>query len=370
MNNDNMSQSNGNNIQNTVANPNANVNPTPMPATVNQNYAATQMNNVSQNQFQSNLQPVQSAQPTQNVQTQNVSIPASVTGASPNLVVPPSVPTSPSGNEVTVINTTKSKTSNIFLIILVILLILFVLNIDTIIKYYDNYVTTGSLKENTNVENTDNLVNGYILVNDSNGSIKLNSINFYNFRKNTQDMTVTFNYLSSENYSDSKSLDLYIELYNPEKELLYKSLFNTDSSVEKDSVRMYTLELDNYVFSNTYYALVKTYTQDEKNKQSTLKCTFVNDDVNYEIVYNFLNDGLTNYIVNKELINSSSSYKSEFDNEYTNTSKYLSVNNDNNKLTYSVDLNNYNNEFNPLYTIGTTSKVVKVKEELKKWICE
>ena len=362
-------QSNNQNVVPNVANPNNVVSPTPMPAPA-QNYNAAQM------PAQPNVQPVQPAQqpvqqpvqqPSQVVQsTPSMQTPASLTGASPKLTIPPA-PSPANPEEVTVVNTTKTKGSNIILIIFLALLILFVFNIDTVLKYYDNYVKTGSLTIDTDSANTDNLVNGYILIDDSTGSIKLENINFYNFRK-SGNLVISLNYLSSVDYSDTKTLGLYIELYNSSKELIYKGLFDTNGAVEKNSVRLYDITLDNYVYTNAYYALVKKYTSEDENAKTTLTCSLNDDNVSYSIVYNFNNNSLVNYSVDKSIKNNT--VKSELDNEYNSVSSYVTATYANNKLSYTVDLNNIDDEFNPLYLYGTTPKVVSVKEELKKWKCE
>jgi len=283
---------------------------------------------------------------------------------------PAQVPPIPSAanQELTVVNTTKKRTSNIILIIFLILMILVVFNIDTVLKYYDNYMKTGSLTKDTNEQSTDNLVSGYILINDNSSSMKVNNINFYNFRKKNDTM-LTFNYESSNSFDDPKAMNVYVELYNSEKVLIYKGLFNPNEKIERDSVRLYSIELDNYVYSEAFYALIKKYNSGESNKAS-MTCTFSEDSVSYKIVYNFENEMLINYTVNKELLDNNKHYKTEITDEYNSVSKYISATYDNNKLNYSVDLSNSIAGFNPLYEYGTVKVVIKNKEELKKWNCE
>ena len=346
-------QNNNQNVVPNVANPNNVVSPTPMPASPTQNYAS-----------QPQAQPTQTV-PQTPVQNNTIQTPASLTGESPKLNVPVT-PSVPSPQEVTVVNTTKSKASNFILIVFLILLVVFVYNIDTVLKYYDNYMKTGSLKIDTNTTNTDNLVNGYILIDDSTGSIRLEKINFYNFRKSGS-LTVSFNYLSSIDYTDTNTLGLFVELYNSSKELIYKEKFKINS-IEKNSVRMQDIVLDNYVYTNAYYALVKKYTDSDESVSSSLNCTYEDDNVSYKTVFTFNNNSLIKYSVDKSLKNNIS--KKELDNEYNAISSYITATYANNKLTYTVDLTNYNTEFNPMYLYGTTPKVVRVKEELKKWKCE
>ena len=52
----------------------------------------------------------------------------------------------------------------------------------------------------------------------------LKDIKFYNFRKNDSGKYISFNYLSSVKYSDIKDEEIYLELYDSNKEILYKVL--------------------------------------------------------------------------------------------------------------------------------------------------
>ena len=312
--------------------------------------------------------------PTTVVDVNPTNMQVSNTNITEEVVVDNSIPSASNSSEPTVINTSKKKTSSIIVIVFVILLIAFVLNIDKVIEYYEQYMSTGTLINNNSASNN-NLINGFLQIDDSSTNIKVSDIRFYNFRKSNNN-AITFNYESSTKYNESSNLNIYIELYNSNKELLYKELFNTENIIEKDTVRIYTMMLDSYVYQNAFYGLVKVYTEEEKNSKSTLICKFeeTTDGVTakYQITYNFINDSLTSYDVNKTIENNNllNQYYIDLSSENTEVSNYVTTNFSPLGLSYSVDLTNKIEEFIPLYNENTTPVVIKNKEILKKWNCE
>ena len=287
------------------------------------------------------------------------------------------VPTVPTGNEeITVVNTERKKTSSIIMLILVGILIAFVFNIDKVIEYYDNYMATGNLTSKTNNETTNNLVNGFILIGENTSRIQIDKIIFYNFKKKDESSSIIFNYESSLKYDNVPSLNIYIEFYNSEKELIYKKLFDLTNTIEKDVVRTDSVIVPSDVLQDAYYALVKKYTQSELNSTQTLTCKYNKNEeeqvLNYNIVYNFKNNELINYIVNKQILNyntDSESYNS-LNLEYLVASQKLNAVFQSGNLNYTIDLEKDLNGYTPLYEKGTLRTIIKNKEKLKEWVCE
>ena len=282
----------------------------------------------------------------------------------------------PTGNEdIAVVDTEKRKTSSIVMIILVAILILFVLNMDKIIEIFDNFTSNGSISNKTNNDKKNNLVNGYILIGDSTSGTEIDKIKFYNFKKREEDSTIIYNYESSSKYSDTSSLNLYIEIYNSDKEILYREQFNVEGGVEKDSVENKSIVVTSDVLESAYYALVKK-DSGSTNNVTTLTCKYNSTDgestLNYNIIYTFKNDGLTKYIVNKQIFNydsSSGSYKA-LETEYNSASEKISAIFQSGSLNYTVDFDKDLNGFTPLYEKGSLSTIIKNKEKLKGWVCE
>ena len=271
-------------------------------------------------------------------------------------------PTNTDNQEITVISTKKSVVSNVILIIIIGLLIAFVFNMDTVIEYYERYMETGSLTKPEEIP-TDNLTNGYILIDDNSSSIRVENIRFYNFRK-SDNTVLTFSFESGAKYETPSNLGIYIELYNYNKELLYKGLFDTKKVIEKDVVRTYSITLDNDVYSDVQFALVKQYTEEEKNSTSKMTCSAVENNINRSITYNFKNNGLASYDV-KETGDTFTIEK-----RLEDVKDKFNATMENGELKYTVNLESELNDYKPLYEKDTTMIIIKNKEVLKKWTCE
>ena len=354
------------NVQNTVSAPNpvsptpmpapqvqTPVSPTPMPAPVTPSpVTPTPMANVAQ--------PV-----TPQVVTQNT-VASEITKEDPNakiaeINIPPA---SGVANEPEVINTVKSKGSNFILFLVIAILVAFAINIDKVAEMVNNYMETGSLTSTT--VTPDNTTGGFIKIDESSSSMKISEINFYNFRKNISELTISFNFESFATYEDTKALNLYIEIYNADKELLYKELFDAKEKIDKNTTSNYTMKLDSDVFEGAFYALVKTYTDTEMTETSELTCSFV--DNSYEIInkYHFTNNELVSYDVTKK---SNDVADSKLQEEYNELNEKVKATYQNNTLTYTVDLNSENG-ISPIYPKGLTPTIVKSRDTLKKWECK
>lgn len=269
-------------------------------------------------------------------------------------------------NETTIIDTEKKTTSNTLFFIILALLVVGVVFLDEIAAFFDTGITeiVQSAKEDKN-----NLVDGYILINENKNQIIIKDIKFYNFVKNTNTL-ITLNYESSKNYSNIEKEEIYIELYNKEKEILYKEKFKADK-VEKDLVRTFKMNLTSNVYADAHYALVKVYTEAEKKQETSLACTYEDDKYLYKNTYTFVNNELDHYDVSKEQKVKKETEDPVLKKEYDLLGDYAfnQVFADN-KLNYTVDLKNLPKGFKPLYTSTLTKVVIKQKEELKKWTCE
>ena len=262
----------------------------------------------------------------------------------------------------------KSKASNVVLIIFLILLILFVMNIDTVITMYDQYKSGKNPIENPINNNTNNLTDGFILINENTSSIKQKDIKFYNFRQ-TQGKGITFSYEVLANIEDAKTLDIYVEIYNSDKEIIYKELFNPEQKLEKDTVRTYVMDVEEDIYSSAFYALVKSYTEEEKQKTSSLTCTFEDNNYSYKQTYNFVNNGLSSYNIEKttkKVDEEDTKLLAEYDELKETHNATLEAG----TLKYTVDLNQDNGDLVVLFDKDTTSRIINNKLTSKEWKCE
>lgn len=321
----------------------------------------------------------QTAQSVQSVQPQTVAAPTvqpTPETPMPEMPAMPEVaPMEAAPMEEQVISTHKKKTSNLIMYILVIILILFVVFIDPIKEFITDKII--DFKPN-NTNTSENLISGFLKLEEKSGYIKVNNIKYYNVKKSNE-TNIILNYEPYKNSSNIEKEGIYIELYNADKEILSKTLFNP-SKIEKEVVRTFTFEVTNDVYTDAFYALVKTYTDEELKSTKTLTCKYtVNNDnitLNYVNTYEFINNSLTKYNVNKtfsykEDNTESNKYKNELKNEYLNINDFnIKSEYNDTSLKYSIDLSNEIKDFRPLYKKDTIITIVKNKEELKKWKCE
>lgn len=292
----------------------------------------------------------------------------------------PEVAPTLNSEDVTVISTNRGKKGGGAVVIVIVLaLIFFVLNIDKAEDIYNKYIKDYILFDKSGAK-VDNLNGGFIQVDDPNSFDTLDGVKFYNF--NTLEKNkLALNYKSDTDQKDASNLDIYIEIYDVNKDLIYKELFDPKKEVKKNTVREYNIELSSDIYEKIKYAKIKKYTNEEKTKTSKLTCTLIEEtdkyNINYKNVYYFTNDGLTTYDVSEEIVPKEGQEESSEVKEYkTNMEKakeelvevdptYL-----NGKLEYTVDTSKNFKNYKLVEDLHTTTKMVRVREEKKKWKCE
>lgn len=278
-----------------------------------------------------------------------------------------------------VINTQKSKTSNTIIIVLLIIMAGCVFFIDDILGFF-NTNFAPSIKDNKEEELSNNLIDGYIKLGDPLAYMKTGGIKFYNFSlRETNKVILSF--LSDKKLDETDTLGYYIVLYNSEKEITYKELFSIPQKVEANEVSQYKIYLDVDVYEDSKYAKIIKYTDEELAKKYKIVCSYniENNDIklNYQNTYAFENDLLVSYTIVKDYslpdseTEDSKKYKNELDNENAKITEVgIKTEYNNNKLTYSVNMNKIPEGFVPLYKNTATKTMIIKKEKLKKWECK
>ena len=278
-----------------------------------------------------------------------------------------------------VINTQKSKTSNTIIIVLLIIMAGCVFFIDDILGFF-NTNFAPSIKDNKEEELSNNLIDGYIKLGDPVAYMKTGGIKFYNFSL-SETNKVILSFLSDKKLDETSSLGYYIVLYNSEKEITYKELFSIPKKIEANEVSQYKISLDVDVYEDSKYAKIIKYTDEELAKKYKIVCSYniENNDIklNYQNTYAFENDLLVSYTIVKDYslpdskTEDSKKYKNELDNENAKiTEAGIKTEYNNNKLTYSVNMNKIPEGFVPLYKNTATKTMIIKKEKLKKWECK
>ena len=278
-------------------------------------------------------------------------------------------------------NEKKKQSSDFVIIVIVLIMIVGVFYIDNIIEFVKNNIsqTTPSIEIDAN---SDNLYEGYIKMNEEKSGITLDKlVRFYNFTTNNENYTITLNYKTLKDVKNITEKGYYIEFYDVEKKVLYKELLTKSDKHTQDSTYMYKITLDSNVYEDVTYALVKKYDKNELNKETSLNCIYKVSNQGYNELYKhnfkFKNDMLASYDVNKYIelidVNNASAKKAKLaiQDEYDKLNNLqLPATYENDKLVYSINLEEVTTSYIPLYKKGTTSRVIEEREEYLKWECE
>lgn len=220
---------------------------------------------------------------------------------------------------------------------------------------------------------------GLLEINNEKGHIIAKNIRFYSFTKKTGNI-ISNVYLPDKSIDDASKLNVYIELYNSKRVVIYRTKFNPSTKLNRKVQGLYEISLSDELYKEVVYASINILeTKDFNDLNDILVCTYKTTENNYNLVtkvtYNFSSNGLSNYEVSKESIKLKEdeiySYKDEFEKEAELlTGKVTDLTFDENSLKYKLDLVSYtDSEVKPLYSLATTKREIKLKEENSKWSC-
>lgn len=271
------------------------------------------------------------------------------------------------------------KENKIILLILI-GIVIFAFMLPTITSWFSKnsiFTYTGNMEE---IKNTDT-IDGMLEIGTEKGTITAKNIRFYNFTKKTNNQ-ITVVYLPESGINDVKDKNIFIELYNKNKNVVYRTQFLSDKKLERKVQGVYTLNVNNTLYKEAVYGKIVVITEKEFAKGSeTLACTIINKENEYEIenkiTYNFSNQGLTSYVVSRKINNSDteeiSSNIFEKEEAIINKTNISDLVVDNDKIQYTIDLQNFdskNSGYTTLYTKGSLKRQVSLSEEEQGWSCK
>ncbi len=325
-----------NQVQNPVSNQMPNVGQNMQP--INQNINAQPMNQAPMNQPIPNApMPEQNTQPQMQSQEQQA-----VPQVQPNVVVPPNQPTAEANNagpnspeEIETLSTDgvemldleneekppvkkgdtkEEKKENRALIIIMLSILAFCLLLPTVTKWFKKssiFSYTDDVEEIINDKTED----GYLVIGKEEGSITARKVQFYNFYKRS-DNQISMVYLPSTGIKDINKQNIYIELYDANKNIIYREKFLPTSKVERKVQGRFNITVTSDVYKQSYYSKIVIIDADEWGKPtSTLTCSFNTIESGYtyneKITYNFSKLGLLSYKVSKKVTKSSLNQPSE-----------------------------------------------------------
>jgi len=298
--------------------------------------------------------------------------------------------------EGTITNTLELKRENRLLFIIIIALILFVIFLPTITRFVNRksiFSYTNAMEDIVSNETVD----GMLEIGKEKGSITVKNIRFYNpSKKGGNEISIV--YLPETTIKNVDDMQIYIELYNSNKGVIYREKFTSDNKLERKVQGIMTMKVNGTIYKEASYAKVTIIKDSEFNKSDSTRCTnsFTDENysVEYKITYNFSIKGLTSYQVNRiykiEENNSTDSddnettgneqnttnkYKEMFENEWEEISKTNTkeLEYDDDLIKYTIDLKTLElgkSKYQPLYNLGSVKRQITLKEESEGWSCK
>ena len=267
------------------------------------------------------------------------------------------------------------KENRIMLVIALIVLVTLTL-IPVVSNYFSNNNSPVISNSTSDIESKDT-IDGYLEIGNSEGSITAKKVQFYNFQKRTGNK-ITFNYLPQNTINDVQSLNLYIELYNNKKVVIYRKKFSV-SSLERKVLGIYTISLNENLYGESAYAKINILNENDFNTmKETLICTSNSSVDNYEVInkisYNFSTNGLVNYEVDR-VVNGveGEEINNYFESEYNSLAKYKITDlvSKNDSISYTINLLDTKlGDYKALYPLGSANREIKLDNEIKGWRCE
>jgi len=187
---------------------------------------------------------------------------------------------------------------------IIILLIVFVFFLPTITSFVSSNSMFTYNRVVEDIVNT-NTVDGMLEIGKDEGSITAKNIQFYNpSKKSNSEIQIV--YLPDTTIKNLDGLNIYIELYNSNKSIIYRTPFIV-SSLDRKVQGTYRLQVNSKIYTEASYAKITIIDEDEFIKSNnTLICTNNFEDGNYKVqekvIYNFSDKGLLTYEVSKMMI--------------------------------------------------------------------
>lgn len=281
-------------------------------------------------------------------------------------------------NEGGVVNTLEQKKENKFTIIILAVILVFAMLLPTISGIFNPKDSTTDNTKPSEIKYTETTKDGLLTIDDIKGNIIAKNVQFYEFKKNG--VMITFKYLPQDEIKNVNEANLFIQLYDEKKNVIYRTKFTSDNVLNRKVIVNSSLSTNSEIYKNAFYAsIVILKDTDFSVVDNIMVCKYTTTDGNYNITnkvtYNFSKNGLASYEVDNSVVKigleESDIYKDGFQKE----ASYLKENVENLTVTdtsikYKLNLVTYSSqEYSPLYKLGTTIKEIKTNEENNNWSC-
>ncbi|MCI8330642.1 MAG: hypothetical protein HFE04_00915 [Bacilli bacterium] len=277
----------------------------------------------------------------------------------------------------------EEKKENRTIIIILVVILLFALALPKITSWF-KHSSIFSYTETVNEIIENKTVDGMLEIGKEEGSITAKKIKFYNFKKRTNN-EISVVYLPETEVKEVNKYNIYIELYNSKKAIIYRTKFQSDTKLERKVPKSYNFKVLEDTYKDAKYAKVIIIKEEEWGKATnSLACTKQTTQGEYtlkeKVTYNFSELGLLNYKVSKKVeIESDTEEKNPFTKQIETESKMIDKTNvkdlssNENSIEYTIELETFNAEksnYEPLHTHGSIYRNVKLEEAYNGWVCE
>lgn len=231
-------------------------------------------------------------------------------------------------------------------------------------------------------------VDGMLIIGKEEGSITAKKVKFYNPLKRTNNQ-ISVTYLPDTVIKDVDKLNLYVEIYNSNKNLISRVKFTNIEKLERKVQGNYKIDMNETIYKEAEYLKV-TIIKDEEfsNITDNLTCIYENIEGNakvyYKRIYNFTNNGLLSYTVSKSVskidVNNVDNtiiekYTKLFstENGVLKKTNIEGINLTDTSIEYTVNLSTLelnNSSYKKLYEQGSIKRQIELSEENLKWMCE
>ena len=275
-----------------------------------------------------------------------------------------------------------SKKENYIIIVIVIIVALVAIfvvpRLYSMLNGKNQYIYSNTSKDINDAHS----IEGYLEIGKDEGYITAKRIQFYSFMKKDNNV-LSFKVMAETGVNDIPSYNIYVELFNSKKNVIYRTKFDQYESLDRKTIERVNITLNENLYGEATYA--KIVILEESNfalLDNNLNCTYseVNDyyTINGNVVYNFSTNGLVGYKVTKRMIvnpDYNGTLPTDPSKMFSKEGESLSalglaaLEYTDEDITYTVDLKKDVIEGDS-YKLGTTYRQIKLEREKDKWRCE
>ena len=280
----------------------------------------------------------------------------------------------------------EEKKENRTIILILIIILVFALALPKVTSWFKKS-SIFSYTDTVNDVVNDKTVDGMLQIGKEEGSITAKNVKFYNFKKGSNS-SISVVYLPETAIKDVDKSNIYIELYNSKKTIIYRTKFTSTTKLERKVQRTFNFKVLEDTYKDAKYAKITVIKEQEwgtpnKNLVCTKEATKSGYTLTEKITYNFSDLGLINYKVSKRSIKNQEDTDTQVENPFSKDiekeSKMIDktnikdLNSDESSIEYSVDLANLElgtSGYTPLHAHGNIYRTVRLEELYNGWVCE